>query len=1054
LRSLNIFRDMRFGRRLLLSSAVAGTALAYFAAQGHAVDPHRLITEYLRDTWGSEAGFPSGSVSAFAQTSDGYLWIGTDRGLIRFDGLNFRTFRKATPGTSDIGAVQELQTDSEGNLWILLQSTRILRYRDGKFEPGRDQTEFGVTALGRSKNGSLLFSSVSYGMLTFNSGKYQLLETQRAGQTNNAATAQTQSNDELSSRFSWDTSIASHRLAEPNSAVTSIAESADGKLWLGTRDQGLFYLADGLVSVADRTLRAKITCLLPLEQGKMWVGTEDGIWTWDGRKIVESDVPLPLRRIEVLAMLLDHDSNIWVGTTRGLVRVNRDGSVSIESNNGKPKPATAIFEDREGNLWVGHPHELERLRDRTFAGYPVKGRLSESGGPVYVDAHGRIWFAPFDGGLHWLKDGKTENVMSDGLNEDVVYSITKGGDDSLWVGRQQGGLTHLTYAAGRISAKTYTQKDGLAQNGIFAVHQSRDGSVWAASLNRGVSKYSNGHFVTYSTANGMTSDNVASMDEGPDGTMWFATPNGLNAFSNNQWRAFRVRDGLPSDNVSALLWDSSGVLWIGTASGLAFLRSGRIEPLSQAPSPLDEPVLGIAEDGKERLWIATSNHIFSAKRDRLLAGSFGDQDLRVYGTEDGLLGTEGVKRERSVIEDNSGRVWFSTNRGLSVIDPARAVDLPPAIVQIKSVSVDGNSMDLTQPIVVPPGSHRVTFSYSGLTLSVPTRLRFKYKLDGFDRGWSEPVSTPEAVYTNLDSGSYRFRLLASNSEGLWNSVESALPIEIQPVFWKTWWFRVAAALVISLALLLYLRLRDRSLAKQLNLRFEERLAERTRIARELHDSVFQGFQGLMFRLQAVRDLLPERPAEAVQALDSALDRGDQVIAEGRSTVEDLRHSSLRDNDIVQALTTLGQELEHSKNGVSADLRVLVEGKPRELDPVLRDEVYRIAREALRNAFQHAHAGNIEAQVTYGDAEFSLCVRDDGDGIDPNVFEKGARSGHWGLPGIRERAAGFGGQLHVWSESGAGTEIELTIPASTAYTAAGSHSGGWLLRAFRRTHERR
>jgi signal transduction histidine kinase len=231
------------------------------------------------------------------------------------------------------------------------------------------------------------------------------------------------------------------------------------------------------------------------------------------------------------------------------------------------------------------------------------------------------------------------------------------------------------------------------------------------------------------------------------------------------------------------------------------------------------------------------------------------------------------------------------------------------------------------------------------------------------------------------------------------------------------------------------------LARQMNLRFEERLAERTRIARELHDSLLQGFQGLMFRLQAVRDLLPARPAEAAQALDTALDRGDQVIAEGRSTVEDLRDSTLQDTNILQALTSLGEELASSNNGLgSAPLRVLVEGPQRELDPILRDEVYRIAREALRNAFQHSHARKIEAEVTYSDAQFSLRVRDDGNGIDPKVFEEGRRSGHWGLPGMRERATALGGQLHVWSESGAGTEIELTIPGSVAYVDSSSHSG--------------
>jgi len=1026
----------------------------YFAVQGHAVDPHRLISEYLRDTWGSETGFSPGSVSAIAQSSDGYLWIGTEKGLIRFDGLSFRSFQKATPGTFPIGPVQELQTDSDGNLWMLLQSTRILRYRDGKFEPGREQTEFGVTAISRRRNGGILFSSVAFGAVTYESGKFRILETQGAGPPANAATAKPEGNDELSSRFSWATSIASHRLTEPNSAVISMAESDDGKLWLGTRDQGLFYLADGRVSSADKTLRSKITCLLPLEHGKMWAGTENGVQAWDGGRLVDSDIPSVLRRLPVLTMIRDRDANIWVGTSQGLVRVTSDGRTSIENNFGKAKPVTALFEDREGNIWVGRPQEIERLRDGRFVTYRVAGRLTDSGGPANVDRQGRIWFAPFDGGLHWMKEGKTEKVTNDGLNKDVVYSIAKGGSDDLWVGRQQGGLTHLSYVGDKIRARTYTEKDGLAQNSIFAVHQSGDGSVWAATLNSGLSRYSDGHFVTYSTATGMASDTVESIEESPDGTMWFATSNGLNAFSKGQWRVYRARDGMPSDNATSLLWDSGGVLWIGTASGLAFLSSGRIEPVGGTPGPLQEPILGIAEDRNERLWIATSGHVLSAKRDRVLNSALNEADLRVYGIEDGLLGTEGVKRERSVIEDNAGRIWFSTNRGLSVIDPARAVDdSPPAIVHIESLSVDGNSMDLTQPVRVPPGSHRVTFSYSGLTLSVPARMRFKYKLEGFDRGWSEAVSTREAVYTNLDSGTYRFRLVASNSDGLWNSAESSVPIEIQPVFWKTWWFRLTTALTIGLVLLLYLRLRDLTLTRQMSLRFEERLGERTRIARELHDSLLQGFQGLMFRLQAVRDMLPERPLDAAQALDSALDRGDQVIAEGRSTVEDLRESTLRGSDIVQALSALGEELGRSSNSLdSPALRVLVQGRAQELNPLLRDEVYRIAREALRNAFQHAHARTIEAEVTYGDERFSLRVRDDGNGIDPTVFERGSRSGHWGLPGMRERATGLGGQLHVWSESGAGTEIELAVPASLAYAGSTPSSRFSLLRRnIRRIH---
>jgi signal transduction histidine kinase len=258
----------------------------------------------------------------------------------------------------------------------------------------------------------------------------------------------------------------------------------------------------------------------------------------------------------------------------------------------------------------------------------------------------------------------------------------------------------------------------------------------------------------------------------------------------------------------------------------------------------------------------------------------------------------------------------------------------------------------------------------------------------------------------------------------------------EPHFWQTWWFLCAS---IALGLLLvsaYVRLWLLGVERQMSVRYEERLAERARIARELHDSLLQGLQGLMLRLQAVRNLLPDHPREAMQDLDVALDRGDEVIAEGRRTVEDLRNATIADNDIVQALTALCQELANDNaHHPSAASRVLVEGKPRDLDPILRDEIYRIAREALRNAFHHSGAHKIEAEVDYGDSQFSLVVRDDGNGIDPKVFDHGGRRGHWGLPGMRERAKEFGGHLKVWSESGAGTEVQLTIPASVAYAAS-------------------
>jgi PAS domain S-box-containing protein len=332
------------------------------------------------------------------------------------------------------------------------------------------------------------------------------------------------------------------------------------------------------------------------------------------------------------------------------------------------------------------------------------------------------------------------------------------------------------------------------------VYQDRSGAIWAATVNAGVSKYWKGRFTTYSKAHGMASDTVFSIEESPDGTLWFATPNGLNAFSKGQWRVYTTLDGLPSDNVSCLLSDSSGILWIGTGAGLAYLRSGHIQKVSDTASSLQEEILGIAADHIGNLWIATSNHILSVKRERLLSTTTTKSDLRDYGLEDGLAGTQGIKRFRSVVTDAQGRIWFSTSRGLSVVDPSRAGREPPYVtVQIEGFSAYGNSLNLQPPIRVPPDTHRLSFSYSGLSLSTPERIQFKYKLDGFDNDWSEPVSTRAAVYTNVGWGAYTFRVMASNSAGAWNTQSVALPFSIAPTWYQTRTYRVllAASLLLG-----------------------------------------------------------------------------------------------------------------------------------------------------------------------------------------------------------------------------------------------------------------
>jgi signal transduction histidine kinase len=335
-------------------------------------------------------------------------------------------------------------------------------------------------------------------------------------------------------------------------------------------------------------------------------------------------------------------------------------------------------------------------------------------------------------------------------------------------------------------------------------------------------------------------------------------------------------------------------------------------------------------------------------------------------------------------------------------------------------------------LTLPTYTSAGRFDYAGVSLTAAEKVRYRYRLDGVDTDWHELTAARQALYTNLRPGHYTFHVIAANNDGVWNESGASLAFVIPLAFVQTGWFITLCVAGGAAAVWGLVRLRVRQVRRRLEERMEERLNERTRIARELHDSLLQDFQGLMFRLQAVRTLLPERAGDAAKFLDSAMQVGDQAIGEGRDAVQNLRSSSFDDRDLATSLSALGTELGGIDPPSMPQYRVVVEGRPRELTVVVRDEACRIVREAVSNAYQHAKAGHIEAEVTFGDADLTIRVRDDGIGVDAQILARGQRPGHWGLPGMRERSESFGGHLHVWSEGNAGTEVELRIPADIAY----------------------
>jgi ligand-binding sensor domain-containing protein len=958
--------------------------------EARSLNPNQSLSQYLRKQWTTDNNFPGGAIDAITQTADGYLWLGTEKGLVRFDGVNFRLTSSFSEFSGD--PVSGLITDSDGNLCVMFWGAGVMCHRDGKFVNlasvlGRTTLE--VASSWREEDGASLLTDLIDGILRVRGKNVQV--------------------------------IASPAVLPP-SLVLAMAETRDGKIWLGTA-AGLFYFADGRTTGVTGISNKKINCLLPVGDRELWVGTSKGLYRWNGTLFSRVNLPPAPASIEVLALLRDHDGNIWAGTSRGLFRINAFGvSFSDESDFGG-RGINALFEDREGNLWAGGGRGLERIRDGIFVTYPLAtgSPPSKQEGAVYVDSDNRIWFAPAGGGLYLMKDGRAQALKSSLLHREVIYSIS-GRNNEIWIGTQHSGLKRFEYRNGVIDGKTYTQANGLAENSVFAVYQSQGGAVWAGTLTSGISKFKDGRFVTYTTADGLASNSVSAIMETSDGTIWVATPNGLSSLSRGHWTTYSTGDGLPSNNVNCLFEDSSAVLWIGTSRGLAFFKSGRVQVPREAPDSLREEAFGMSEDKEGWLWIATSGHVLRVSKQKLLSGVLSSAEVGEYGAVDGLPNTQGVKRSRSVVADSEGRIWLSLNCGLSVVDPSHVTNTSaPSLPHVEAIIADNDPISVGESVRVPSSRKRITFIYSGLSLAVPERVRFRYSLDGFDRGWSEPTETREAVYTNLSPGSYRFRLIASNSYRQWNHAQATISLEVDPAFWQTWWFRgsCVAAFLALLGALYQLRLRQ--VARQFNTRLEDRVSERTRIARDLHDTFLQTIQGSKLVVDDALDPSadPIRMRRAMQQLSVWLA---QAMQEGRAALNSLRTATTQTNDLAEALRRVTEDrLIPSSMAVTFS----VVGDAKEMHPVVRDEIYRIGYEAIRNACTHSGASQLEVELRYGSA-LSLRVSDNGRGLDPAIADRG-KDRHFGLQGMRERAARIRGNLTLVSSSSSGTEIRLTIP---------------------------
>jgi signal transduction histidine kinase/streptogramin lyase len=595
-----------------------------------------------------------------------------------------------------------------------------------------------------------------------------------------------------------------------------------------------------------------------------------------------------------------------------------------------------------------------------------------------------------------------------------------------------------------------------------------NGSIWAANsdaLNR--FDLNTERFIRYKLGPQGRNPFYLELVEDREGALWLGTDSsGLQRFDPATRKLTTYehdvnRPGTLSDNrVNSVLFDHTGTMWVGTQNGLDKLdpKTGTFIVYTLRDGLPGNAVGCVLDDDRGNLWMSTNNGVARFDPQR--------RTFSNYSTTDGLSGPN-LTGWGACFNSPIGEMFFGGYSGATAFFPDKVVDasyIPPIVltdfrlsgntVEIGSRSPLQRSISYAGDLILTHKQNVFSLSFAALSYTNPATNRYRYKLEGLERNWNEAGSDRrQATYTTLPAGKYTFRAQGATSTGAWSEPGASVRIEILPPFWATWWFRLACGILTLVSLWFAHRLRLQQIARQFNVRLEERVGERTRIARELHDTLLQSFHGLMFRFQAARNMLPWRPEEAIQALDGAIERTEQAIAEGRGAIQDLRSEPSAHSDLKHLLTAMGLELKGSQDGElhSASFSVKVEGEQRALSPILQDEVYRIARELLRNAFQHARARQIEAEIRYDDRLLRLRIRDDGKGMDPKVLREGGRAGHWGLSGIRERAKQIGARLDFWSQAGAGTEVELTVPASVAYAKSRDAGGFKLFRKKTGTH---
>jgi len=893
-------------------------ALLALSPASRALEPSTPLANYARQSWGMENGLPQNTVQALLQTRDGFIWMGTEVGLVRFDGNSFGTFDRNSRPALPANDIRCLRESGDGALWIGTD--------DGWAQMVGDRIQLEAMNAQNCSETSILATPFGDGSKAF-----------------------------------ADKSVVRIKTGDRLQALKT------GKELPGNKVQAVF---------ADR-------------EGSLWIGTNNGLVRYFAKQMQRFPVTDPLATASILSLLEDREGNLWVGTETGGLHILRDQRFqNIGAREGLSSDGTtAVVEDVAGTLWVGTNggglNALNAAAHQVEKKYTVRdGLLSDVILSLAAEPNGDLWVGTPDG-LNRLRKGKIDAYTSaDGLPDDFIRSLLVDADGSLWIGTRRG-LTHWNHpASGQQGTggamQTLTQANGLGSDLVGAMARDVSGSLWVATL-AGLSRITNGSIVNFTTANGLSSNIITALLPRPDGSLLIGTQDhGWNLWDGRNFTAAK-NNGIEQTTIRAILDDGLGHLWFATGNGIARCDCAGMS--------------GAMKGTECSHWIE-------------------------FGPSDGLRSREtAINSHPSAWRGRDGHLWFATPKGLLEVDPAHfPVNTVPPPVALERFAVDDLDQVLSTAasiLIIPSGHVHFQFDYAGLSFTAPQKVRYRYMLEGFDRGWTEAGTRRSAYYTNIPPGKYTFRVQAANNDGLWNSAGAALSFELRPHFYQTLWFYalLLALAIASVAAGLRLRLR------RAEGEFRAVLGERSRIAREIHDTLAQGYVGISVQLEVLAELLRMKKTEAAaQHLDLTRGYVREGLAEARQSIWALRSQDsgeitlpVKIRRLVEAETSLAASFSNF-------------GAYRPLPPGTEQEILRVAQEAIHNVKKHAGAQTLTVQLEYGAEKIALEVRDDGRGF--AVESKANEPGRFGLTGMRERAASIGGHLEVTSEAGLGTTVRL------------------------------